>query len=134
MLLSNKYRPEFMVPHYDLSGLMFSIYNYSSREDYDKRIIGRSGKKAGEGGWSRNSSYDKVLPKVNAENENLALENFNFKANKHNFDAPITQFGEEFLDFIGRGDLISEFLEYSKENNTLRSIETTTETGMDEWI
>lgn len=134
MMLSNKYRPEFMVPHYNLKGLLFSIYNYSNREDYDERILGRSGKKAGEGGWSRNDSYNKVLGKVIEEERKLGLPDFKFRANKHNFDALITQFGKEYLEFIDRSDLIKDFLDYSEENTTLRNINDKIETGIDEWL
>uniref|UniRef100_A0AAU8KYA4 Thymidylate kinase n=1 Tax=Serratia phage Kevin TaxID=3161161 RepID=A0AAU8KYA4_9CAUD len=59
LMLSDKWRPEWMVKHYGLEKLSMLYFHYEDRDQYDARIIGRSGKKAGDGGWARNVSYPK---------------------------------------------------------------------------
>jgi len=124
MLLSNRYRPIYMNEMYGVTDFSFTIFDYATREEYDERILGRSGKIAGEGGWSRNSSYAKQPEKMEAECKELEAQGLDIKRviTKHNFDADITIFGEIFLKFIGKEDLIQEFLEYSKTTNTLRNV------------
>lgn len=140
MLLSNKYRPLFMHEMYDISQMSFMIFDYATREEYDARILGRSGKIAGEGGWARNESYAKQPAKMMDELQQLQNDrcNVEFFVEKHNYDAPLTCWGETFLEFIGHGALVPEFLEFSKTSTTLRSVgETPKETkisAFDDWL
>ena len=123
MLLSNKYRPTFMHEMYEIDKMSFHVYNYETREQYDERILGRSGKIAGEGGWSRNESYNKVVPKCQEEVD--ALDGIDFLAHKSPHDASLTEFGENFLRFINHEELIEDFLKWSEKHQTLRNIKTT---------
>lgn len=72
LMLSDKWRPEWMVSNYGLDKLSMLYFHYETREQYDARIIGRSGKKAGDGGWSRNTSYPKEFEA--SRNEMAALQ------------------------------------------------------------
>jgi hypothetical protein len=133
MILSHKYRPKFMAEKYGINQMTFSIFDYKSREEYDKRIIGRSGKVAGDGGWSRNESYSKQPEKIELEFKELSESaDYKYSIQKYNYDADFTVFGEMFLNFIGENSLVDEFLLWSETNNTLRSVEVTNNIE-DEW-
>ncbi|ASZ78779.1 hypothetical protein 2050H1_013 [Serratia phage 2050H1] len=71
LMLSDKWRPEWMVSNYGLEKLSMLYFHYENRDQYDARIIGRSGKKAGDGGWARNTSYPKEFEA--SRNEMAAL-------------------------------------------------------------
>ena len=43
MLLSDKFRPEFIESEYRPERLVISYFMYTEREQYDQRIAGRSG-------------------------------------------------------------------------------------------
>lgn len=59
LLQSDKWRPEFMYQYYGLDNLSILYFYYQNRAQYDERVVGRSGKVAGDSGWSRNESYPK---------------------------------------------------------------------------
>lgn len=59
LMLSDKWRPEYMFKFYGLDTLSLLYFHYKDRAEYDARIIGRSGKAAGDSAWSRNESYPK---------------------------------------------------------------------------
>lgn len=63
LMLSDKWRPKFLFDYYGLDTLSLIYFHYVNREDYDARIVGRSGKKAGDSGWSRNEGYPKEYEK-----------------------------------------------------------------------
>lgn len=57
MFLSDKYRPLFLDEFYNPETIIINYFQYDNREQYDARIMGRSGKKSGDSGWSRIKSY-----------------------------------------------------------------------------
>lgn len=71
LLLSDKWRPEWMFNNYPIEALSILYFAYPDRYQYDARIRGRSGKEAGDSAWSRNESYAKEFEKSKAEMLNL---------------------------------------------------------------
>ncbi|ENL1756163.1 hypothetical protein AB4U81_003505 [Salmonella enterica] len=71
LMLSDKWRPEWMFKNYPIDSLALLYFAYPDRYQYDARIRGRSGKEAGDSGWSRNESYSKEFEK--SKSEMLAL-------------------------------------------------------------
>lgn len=67
LMLSDKWRPEWMFKNYPIESLSLLYFAYPDRYQYDARIRGRSGKEAGDSGWSRNESYSKEFEKSKAE-------------------------------------------------------------------
>ncbi|QMV34146.1 P-loop nucleotide kinase 2 [Salmonella phage vB_SentM_sal1] len=67
LMLSDKWRPEWMFKNYPIDALSLLYFAYPDRYQYDARIRGRSGKEAGDSGWSRNESYSKEFEKSKAE-------------------------------------------------------------------
>lgn len=67
LMLSDKWRPEWMFKNYPIESLTLLYFAYPDRYQYDARIRGRSGKEAGNSGWSRNESYSKEFEKSKAE-------------------------------------------------------------------
>lgn len=67
LMLSDKWRPEWMFKNYPIESLALLYFAYPDRYQYDARIRGRSGKEAGDSGWSRNESYSKEFEKSKAE-------------------------------------------------------------------
>ena len=67
LMLSDKWRPEWMFKNYPIESLALLYFAYPDRYQYDARIRGRSGKEAGNSGWSRNESYYKEFEKSKAE-------------------------------------------------------------------
>lgn len=67
LMLSDKWRPEWMFKNYPIESLALLYFAYPDRYQYDARIRGRSGKEAGDSGWSRNESYAKEFEKSKAE-------------------------------------------------------------------
>lgn len=67
LMLSDKWRPEWMFKNYPIESLSILYFAYPDRYQYDARIRGRSGKEAGDSGWSRNESYSKEFEKSKAE-------------------------------------------------------------------
>lgn len=72
LMLSDKWRPKFLFDYYGLDTLSLIYFHYVNREDYDARIVGRSGKKAGDSGWSRNEGYPKEFQKSVKEMINIS--------------------------------------------------------------
>lgn len=71
LMLSDKWRPDWMFKNYPIEALSLLYFAYPDRYQYDARIRGRSGKEAGDSGWSRNESYSKEFEK--SKTEMLAL-------------------------------------------------------------
>lgn len=67
LMLSDKWRPEWMFANYPIEALSVLYFAYPDRYQYDARIRGRSGKEAGDSGWSRNESYYKEFQKSKDE-------------------------------------------------------------------
>lgn len=67
LMLSDKWRPEWLFKNYPIESLALLYFAYPDRYQYDARIRGRSGKEAGDSGWSRNESYSKEFEKSKAE-------------------------------------------------------------------
>lgn len=67
LMLSDKWRPGWMFKNYPIESLALLYFAYPDRYQYDARIRGRSGKEAGNSGWSRNESYYKEFEKSKAE-------------------------------------------------------------------
>ena len=67
LMLSDKWRPEWMFKNYPIETLSMLYFAYPDRYQYDARVRGRSGKEAGDSGWSRNESYPKEFEKSKQE-------------------------------------------------------------------
>jgi len=63
LMLSDKWRPAHMFEYYGLDTVSMLYFHYPDRAEYDARIIGRSGKAAGDSAWGRNSEYPKEFGK-----------------------------------------------------------------------
>lgn len=74
LMLSDKWRPKFLFSFYGLDTLSLIYFHYKDRAEYDARIIGRSGKAAGDSGWTRNESYPKEFSEKSRK-EMLAIYN-----------------------------------------------------------
>lgn len=67
LMLSDKWRPEWLFANYPIEQLALLYFTYPDRYQYDARIRGRSGKEAGDSGWTRNESYQKEFEKSKSE-------------------------------------------------------------------
>lgn len=74
LMLSDKWRPQWMFNNYPIEALSILYFNYPSRYHYDARIRGRSGKEAGDSAWSRNESYAGEFEKSKKEMLDLGWE------------------------------------------------------------
>lgn len=120
MMQSNWFRPLSMHPYYGVARYLMPHYWYQDRSQYDERILGRSGKLAGDSGWGRNESYKREWEKTVEEAEELGLEDCHAELLPH--DAPLEQFGAQLLAFMGRVDMIEEFVAWTAQNPMLRSV------------
>lgn len=71
LMLSDKWRPAYMFDYYKLDCVSMLYFHYPDRAEYDARIIGRSGKAAGDSAWGRNSEYPKEFEKTLNEMRNI---------------------------------------------------------------
>lgn len=129
MIISHKYRPEVMFELYpDLERCFFQIFNYAEREQYDERILNRSGKLPGDSGWGRNKDYKREHERVLSERKDLNMtgESDTGKELIHcemlPHDAPVTCFGVAYLKFLGMDDHIKAFKKYAKKHPALRGV------------
>lgn len=124
MFLSDKYRPKFLYEFYAPEVVNIIYYMYNGREQYDERILGRSGKLAGDSGWTRVASYEKEYP-VSVE------EAKSFNGSMVTFcpvDQRVGEFTRWFLcdnvsKFIGKEIFnFKEVLHWCEANPMLRSV------------
>lgn len=115
MMASDKWRPLFLADFHKLQRFLFLTYMYEDRGEYDKRIIGRSGKAAGEAGWSRNEGYLSEFNRTTEELMQLGLEmdlddTSEFRDPKSGHlsynrmlahDAPLSSVGDNIMEFLG---------------------------------
>jgi len=120
MMQSDKFRPLFMQPYFGVARFLMPHYWYQNREQYDERIMGRSGKLAGDSGWGRNESYKREYERTLEELQELELDATGCTLLPH--DAPLEGYGASLLAYLGRADLIDEFVRWTAENPMLRSI------------
>lgn len=120
MLLSDKYRPEFIESEYTPDHLVLSYYMYESREQYDERIKGRSGvEKGGDSGWSRAASYLSDFNK--SKEESMKLDHTKCHISMRGFDEEVWRWGCDLLSLLGWDDP-SVFAQWAKDNPMLRSV------------
>lgn len=83
------------------------------------RIVGRSGSRIKGTCWAGNIGIGRT-----GNAHNIAIQNNELTGYSETFDynAPVTTFGEHVLSVL-KPSLVSEFLEFSKENNTLRHLD-----------
>lgn len=153
LMLSDKWRPAFLKEHFGLDKLIMVYFHYNDREQYDERILGRSGKVAGDSGWGRNESYpkeflksrDELLSMGGVRTDLVQQDNFfsmNFddkffaKLYLYQHDAPLNVVGEAIIEnhepFNGMFDIdlhganrktASEFVLYCDEEPMLRNVD-----------
>ncbi len=144
LMLSDKWRPEWMFNNYKLDNLAMLYFHYANREQYDARIIGRSGKKAGDGGWARNVSYPKEFEASRVEmsqlvgvQELLREKWSSLYSNRetkrlvggihllsHDYNIGIV--GDVILGFIGRrAELVEEFYDFCDQHPMCRGVDGT---------
>lgn len=122
MFLSDKYRPTFLNEFYNPSRLLSIIYfMYDNREQYDDRIVGRSGKKSGESGWSRIKGYEAEIPKTIEEckfsEKTTMIENVSVEEEPYKF---VLRMMRDIIQSINNND--SEIQEWCEANSTLRKV------------
>ena len=145
LLLSDKWRPEWMFNNYPIEALSILYFAYPDRYQYDARIRGRSGKEAGDSAWSRNESYAKEFEKSKAEMLNLgwkvALDDYSGQDVIYNkgdnkveselallpFDAPLWVVGNAIYHQLGSvcraNNLLSkDFYAYCETNPMTREV------------
>ena len=120
MLLSDKFRPEFIESEYKPERLYISYFMYSDREQYDKRIIGRSGGTGGgDSGWSRASSYLSDFEK--SKEEATRLDYTQCSISLRSFDEEVWRWGSDILYAKTTFDT-SLFTQWAIDNPTLRTV------------
>lgn len=90
-----------------------------------ERIVGRSGKqiKSTWHGNRRMKQNKSMKQRYNNQQKMISEKQINNVLMQHfNHNTPITRFGASFLKFIGMGNLVSEFLDFSKQHSALRNI------------
>lgn len=142
LMLSDKWRPEWMFKNYNIDNVSMLYFHYANREQYDARIIGRSGKKAGDGGWARNISYPKefetsreemkavpVVEEIHREENSSLYRNHLSKNNKSEicilpYDAPLYVVGFMILSSVGKkGEFQDEFSDFCEQQPMLRGVD-----------
>ena len=145
LMLSDKWRPEWMFKNYPIETLSMLYFAYPDRYQYDARIRGRSGKEAGDSGWSRNESYAKEFEKSKDEmkalgwkivvdqysGQDVLMDN---SAGDHRaelamlpFDAPLMVVGNAILFQLGafrkpNGLSSEDFYKYCDEHPMTREV------------
>lgn len=142
MMQSHRWRPSFVHSDLGYNNMAFISFVYETREQYDERIIGRSGKAAKETGWSRNEQYKKDVDKVHCEfssagyvlEADTSNEMFIKPAANGNgiknvgynkllpYDSAVSSLGEFIIEFVGLDLDVSNFKEFCKTSPMLRSI------------
>lgn len=145
MMQSHRWRPEFVYSDLGYNNMAFVSIVYNDREEYDKRIIGRSGKAAKETGWGRNEQYKKDYEKIFCEfskigyllesdssNEMFIKPAANMNGVKcvgYNilslYDSPLWSIGELIVDFVGLELDIGQFKIFCDTNPMTRNIDGT---------
>jgi len=118
MLLSDKFRPSFIEQEYKPDHLMISYFMYKDREEYDQRIMGRSGVKGGDSGWSRVAGYSSDFNK--SKEEAVSLDATQCHISMHNFDETIWKWGSDLLTLLKIPSL--EFSSWAQNNSMIREI------------
>ncbi|AXC34545.1 hypothetical protein [Vibrio phage YC] len=145
MMRSNRWRPKGINEIYGVDRFFIQYFHYShNRDAYDQRIIGRSGKKSGDGGWVREEAYHVEWPDNHKEMVDLGheihlhnakhghhsgkpfLEEITYTSGSMIMKAPVEQelaiWGVRFLIFVGLKDLTSQFNDYVIKKPMLRDI------------
>lgn len=123
MLISNKYRYAWMSEYFGTKKILFQYFLYNNREEYDERILNRSGKLAGESGWGRNKLYPRDYEKnVNEINNDIAADCVVLYSDSAE---DFYLFGVRYMRHFSSpqiDSLLAEYLLYSEKNSPLRSI------------
>ena len=115
--------------HMSTSGcnrFFYQIYSYGveNHDTYLKRIFERSGKHPKKAaGFEKETQILKYSSKINNE---LKEHNLDGVCYNLNYDEPITKIGVEYLRFLGRTNLVEEFIEYSNLNTHFKSFKENT--------
>lgn len=118
MLLSDKFRPEFMSTEYAPQDLVLSYFGYTDRSQYEERIQGRSGVSGGDSGWKRSQSYEKDF-KFSKE-ESVKIDATQCHLSFRLYDETVWKWGADIMDLLGVP--CGEFAKWSETNSMLRSI------------
>lgn len=118
MLLSDKFRPEFLSKTYQPNHLMISYFTYSSRDEYEARIQGRSGIPGGDSGWGRADGYPKDFEK--SKEEAVLLDDTQCHLSMRSFDETYWKWGADLLTLLGKP--VDEYSAWSKNNPMLREL------------
>ncbi|AUR97886.1 hypothetical protein NVP1244A_184 [Vibrio phage 1.244.A._10N.261.54.C3] len=139
MMQSNRWRPLYLSETFGVSHMFIQYFHYAGdRNAYDVRIVGRSGKEAGEAGWSREESYEREHLKVKEELTALGLRNTQMNDQFWDFwsgedegyslnriakyDEAVHIWGAGFLDWVGCGYLSRDFIKFAEKKPMLREI------------
>lgn len=118
MFLSDKFRPAFIETEYMPDRLLMSYFMYDNREQYDNRIMGRSGKPSGDSGWSRVAGYQGDFDRSVAES--LTLDKTQCSISMRKFDETYWRWGADTLRSLGIDE--TNFCSWSQANPMLRTI------------
>lgn len=129
MMLSNRWRPENI--YHNGAGsldLLYFTYPDSEREAYDARVIDRSGKAAGDSGWSRNLGYLKEIEKSSKEAiwvRDQGLLSMETRIYDYRYDSDLSVIGECVIDLVAdeaEDITVEEFIEFCETYPMTRSI------------
>ncbi|WPJ72085.1 hypothetical protein DEEACLCL_00068 [Salmonella phage CRW-SP2] len=144
LMQSDKWRPLWMFENYPIDALSILYFTYPDRYQYDMRIVGRSGKKAGDSAWARNVTYLREFQKTQEE---LVALGWRVKLDNHSgqdvfyesdegfqsevavlpYDAPLWTIGNAIYfqllsEFNAAGCDFKDFYSYCETNPMTREI------------
>ncbi len=122
MFLSDKYRPAFLNEFYQPDQLFIDYYLYDNRDQYDERIIGRSGKAAGDTGWQRCSQYRKEVETSRGEVTNPDTTHVSFSDISEDVHVFGLRWAREFNKLNGAVLDLKGLIQWCKDNPMTRKI------------
>lgn len=141
LMQSNRWRPEWLNETYGIENFNFQIFTYrGDRDAYNARIIGRSGKEAGDSGWARESQYDNTFKKVQEELDAFGAKfavcpvsgvtdlqtldiGDRYSKNVLNlYNDPLESWGAQMLEWLNLDSFTEPFRAYTAKNPMLRDI------------
>jgi hypothetical protein len=117
ILLSNRYRPEFLYKETKIRSTHGRIYAFTDYSEYQERILGRSGYTIESTAmWTKNKGFALYMEKYPMELDLIGRPaDADYTIDLVPWNAPVTDQGELILKDLGLDP--APFLEWSKEND-----------------
>lgn len=123
MMVSNRWRPIYAMDKWKPETFvrMYFTYPEDKRSEYDARIVGRSGKAAGEAGWSRNQCH--VNDHAKSVEEAATMPEADILVKNFTHDVDVGAVGEFlFYNVLGWPNAsVEEFRKHCEEHPMLRT-------------